>query len=167
MDPYVGEIRLVAFNFAPQGWAFCDGSLLSIGEFPVLFDLIGTTYGGNGVSNFQLPDLRGRAAMHQGDGYVIGSVGGSENVTLSTGTIPSHSHLLQVSGALGNQTTPAGHFPAVATMGLGHVYGATPNVDMSSNSVGIAGSGQPHENMQPFLTMNYVISLFGVFPSQN
>ncbi len=167
MDPYVGEIRLVPFNFAPVGWQFCDGSLLSISDFEVLFILIGTTYGGNGTTTFAVPDLRGRAVVNQGPGYLIGTEGGSEVATIGIDSLASHSHFLQVSNAVGSQASPTSHYPAVSASGLGFTYGSVPNVQMSSNSVGSSGSGQPHENMQPFLTLNYVISLYGVFPSQN
>ena len=167
MNPYVGEIRLVPFNFEPEGWAFCDGSLLSISEFEVLFILIGTTYGGDGQQTFALPDLRGRVPIHMAGNFPIGMVGGSENAVIDSTSLPAHRHQLQVNSSVGAFTTPASHMPASAPSSIGNSYSGEPDVLMSSNSLGSTGSGQPHQNMQPYLAMNYVISLFGIFPSQN
>ena len=169
-QPYVGEIRLFAGNFAPNGWAFCDGQLLSIADNVVLFELIGTTYGGDGQSTYALPDLRGRVPVHQGSNgqsnYVIGELGGAETVTLTAGQMPAHRHAMLAS------TSPAGatHGPAEvlgssATMKL---YGTgTPNMPMDPNAITQVGGGQPHDNMPPFVALSYIVSLFGVFPSQN
>jgi microcystin-dependent protein len=167
LDPYIGEIRLVGFNFAPINWAICNGATIPISQNAAFFDLIGTTYGGDGVNTFLLPDLQGRVAVHQGNGFVIGERTGTETVTLSTSQIPAHTHALAVSGAFGNQTAPAGNYPAEADLGLGFAYSSNPNVQMNPQAIGPSGGNQPHDNMQPFLTMNYIIALFGVFPSQN
>jgi microcystin-dependent protein len=165
-EPYVGEIRLFAGNFAPLNWAFCDGQLLSIAENVVLFELIGTTYGGDGQSTFQLPDLRGRVPVHQGNGYVQGQSGGQETVTLSGAQMPAHSHAMQASTSPASATQgPTGVLGSSAAM---HLYGTgAPNMAMDANAITQAGGGQPHENMPPFVALNYIISLFGVFPSQN
>jgi microcystin-dependent protein len=168
-EPFVGEIRLVGFNFAPQGWQFCDGSLISISQNEVLFVLLGTTYGGDGQTTFALPDLRGRAAISQGnngDGhsYVMGQVGGQESVLLTTGQIPSHVHSIQVSTASGQTPGPSGQTFAANTQ--------IEPYELSSGStsgvmLGPDGGGTTHENRMPYLAMNYIISLFGIFPSQN
>ena len=165
--PYIGEIRLVGFSFAPEGWAFCDGSTLSIAENEVLFALLGTTYGGNGVSTFSLPNLTGRVVVHQGTGqstYVIGQSGGSSTVALTANQMPSHQHAVASQNGAGDAATPAGNFFASTSP---PVY-ATPAAYVSMGSaVGAAGSSQGHDNMQPYIVMNFIISLFGVFPSQN
>jgi microcystin-dependent protein len=165
--PYVGEIRLVGFNFAPLGWAFCDGSLLSIAENEVLFNLIGTTYGGDGQNTFALPDLRGRVPVHQGTGqstYVMGQAGGVENVALTTGQIPSHTHALAASSAL---ATPAAFKAAMlGSSTTASYYGTgTPTTAMAAGALVPVGGSQQHENVAPSLALNFIISLFGVFPS--
>jgi microcystin-dependent protein len=168
--PYLGEIRLVGLNFAPLGWSICNGSILPISENAALFDLLGTTYGGDGQTTFALPDLRGRAAMHIGSGYVLGTPVGTEDVTLSGANMPAHNHPLAVGSSVGNQINPAKNFPGVAAAGLGYVYesySSNAGVTMNANSVVRAGSGQPHPNMQPSLVLNYIIALQGIFPSQN
>lgn len=167
-NSYVGEIRPCGFNFAPYGWAFCDGSLLSIAEFEVLYNLIGTTYGGDGVNTFQLPDLRGRVPIGTGQGlglseYVIGQIGGVETVTLSVNQIPSHSHTPAGSSAHASSYSPSGHVSAVSAR---DVYATVPP-DVKMAPLANTGGSQPHENRQPYLTTNFVISLFGVFPSRN
>ena len=168
--PYIGEIRIFAGNFAINGWAFCNGSLQSIAENAALFQLIGTTYGGDGQQTFGLPDLQGRFPIHQGQGaglpnYVIGQKAGAETVTLNTNQIPSHSHVPASSGT-GGSDNPSGNFWGTST---GHLLYSTntPNLTMNNAAIGITGGSQPHDNMQPFLCINYIISLFGVFPSQN
>lgn len=165
-EPYVGEIRLFAGNFAPQGWAFCDGQLLSIAQNVVLFDLIGTIYGGDGVSTFQLPDLRGRVPVHQGSGYVQGQQGGQETVTLAVAQMPAHRHAMNASPSPASATQGPSQVPgSSAAMRL---YGSgAPNMTMASDALAPAGAGQPHENMPPFAALNYIISLFGIFPSQS
>jgi microcystin-dependent protein len=170
-NPYVGEIRIFAGNFAPQGWAICNGAVLSIAENEVLFNLIGTTYGGDGINTFNLPDLRSRLPIHQGNGYVIGSPGGSENVTLTSAELPAHGHTVQSSTAHGNTSSPAGALWATDGTGVAAPYrkaasGGTA-VALAAGTVAPDGGGQPHENRQPLLAMNYIISLFGIYPSPN
>jgi microcystin-dependent protein len=167
-QPYVGEVRLFAGNFAPSGWAFCNGALMPISENDVLFQLIGTTYGGDGQETFALPDLQGRVPVHNGTSssgrtFVIGESGGAESVTLSTQQIPAHTHpaLGSVDSAAGRTIDNAvfGRAPAEAYASL-----FTPQA-LSAQSVSAVGGSQPHDNMQPFLCVNYIISLFGVYPS--
>jgi microcystin-dependent protein len=164
-ESYIGEVRMAGFNFAPQGWAFCDGSLLSIAEFSVLFNLIGTTYGGNGTTTFALPDLRGRIAFHQGNGYVIGESAGSETVTLTTSQIPAHSHPFNAQSGAGTQPSPSGGVWAKSS--LDQFSTGSPSGEMAATSLQSSGGSQPHDNLPPFLVVNYIISLFGVYPSQN
>jgi len=164
-EPYVGEIRLIGFSFAPVGWGFCDGSLQSIAQNVVLFDLIGTTYGGDGVSTFALPNLLGRLPIHQGPGFVIGQISGSENVTLTSSQLPSHSHPAFGSGAAASLPSPtAASLPAL-TVSDEYVT-PTAVVAMTPTSGGPGGS-QPHANLMPYQCINYIISFFGVFPSQS
>ena len=169
-NPYVGEIRMFGGNFAPAGWAFCDGALLPISEFETLFNLIGTTYGGDGQSTFALPDLRGRLPMHQGTGFVLAEVAGAEVVTLTTNQMPSHSHS-PLTSATGSSNSPAGKILATeGGSGANQVsfYNNSPTTlqTISPNTVGPAGGSQPHDNMVPFVCVNFILSLFGVFPSQ-
>lgn len=168
--PYVGEIRMFAGNFAPAGWMLCQGQALSISENDVLFQLIGTTYGGDGVNTFNLPDLRSRIPTHQGSNagqtYVIGQSGGEETVTLTTQQIPAHSHVPSCFSAAGNQANAAGGVWASTTPATDYATVA-PSVAMSPAALNSAGGSQPHDNMVPFLVINFIISLFGVFPSPN
>jgi microcystin-dependent protein len=165
-DPFIGEIRTVGFNFAPRGWALCDGQLLSIAQYTALFSILGTTYGGNGTTNFALPDLRGRAPMHQGQGpglsaRDLGDSLGSANVTLLSTELPAHSHTLNVSDQVGTQASPAGGYlsaSAVRTVG----YAATADAALHAGTV--SGTATSHNNMQPYLVMNFVIALTGLFP---
>jgi microcystin-dependent protein len=170
MDPFVAEIRIFPFNFAPRGWAWCDGQLLPLSQNTALFSLLGTTYGGNGKSNFALPDLQGRAPMHPGQGpglslHDLGETGGSETVSLLESEIPSHSHALMSLPAPGDAPSPAGD-------SFARVIGATPYqpptgstlVTMSSQAIAPAGGDQPHNNLQPYLTFYFCIALQGVFP---
>ncbi|HEY3332104.1 MAG TPA: tail fiber protein [Capsulimonadaceae bacterium] len=168
-NPFVGEIRIVGFNFAPQGWAFCHGQLLSIAENDVLFTLIGTTYGGDGQSTFALPDLRGRAPLHVGNSLIQGQLLGEEGITLNSLNLPTHTHALSVSSGAASTANPTNAFVASAPAGVGFSFAPAggPTVPMSSGSAAATGGNQPHQNMQPFLVVNYIISLFGVFPSQN
>ena len=169
-QPYVGEIVIVAFNFAPNGWATCNGQLLSISENETLFQLIGTTYGGDGQSTFALPDLRGRVPVHQGQGpglnsYVLGETGGVETVTLSINQMPSHEHPVSGQSALGSTAIPTGS--VWASQSRLNVYSsANPDTPMNPASVSTAGGNQAHDNRSPYLALNYIISLFGIFPSQ-
>lgn len=162
-QPYVGEIRMFAGNFAPAGWQLCEGQLLPISENETLFQLIGTTYGGDGQTTFGLPDLRGRIPVHQGNGFVLAETGGVEQVILTVSQIPAHTHPWLASGAAASVRTPAGNLPAVAQGDL-YATGFTP-VNMASQAMSAVGGSQPHENMQPFLCINFIISLFGIFPS--
>ncbi|MFN3943837.1 MAG: phage tail protein [Allosphingosinicella sp.] len=163
-QPYVGEIRIFAGNFPPNGWMFCDGSTLSISENEVLFQLIGTTYGGDGESTFNLPDLRGRVPVHYPNNYTLGEMAGVEEVTLSVQQIPAHTHAALVSTAGGSLNTPAGNVVgASAAVKLFVEDEAATNFNPAT--IGPAGSSQPHTNFQPYLCVNFIISLFGIFPS--
>jgi microcystin-dependent protein len=167
-EPYVGEIRIFAGNFAPADWAFCDGSLMDIGTYDTLFTLIGTTYGGDGQSTFALPDLRGRLPVHQGTGlstYSIGQMAGQETVTLQTTQLPVHTHSVAANGSAGTTSSPTGNVPGTWSEGLQYTS-ASASTPMSASAIGAAGGGQPHENMQPFTCINFIISLYGIFPSQ-
>lgn len=164
-EPYVGEIRMFGGNFAPVGWAFCDGSLMPISDYETLFNLIGTTYGGDGQSTFALPDLRGRMPLHMGGSYVIGQLAGVEQVTLTTSQIPAHSHPAYATSGGGNQSGPVAG--AVWASAPGKIYAAGPaNAPMNAAGVAASGGSQPHDNMPPFLCISFIISLFGIFPSQ-
>jgi microcystin-dependent protein len=171
MDPFVAEIRIFPFNFAPKGWAWCDGQLLPLSQNTALFSLLGTTYGGNGKSNFALPDLQGRAPMHPGQGpglslHDLGETGGSETVSLLESEIPSHSHTLMAQAGVANRTTPVGNSIARVSGANPYVPGSPtpPLVSMSDQSLPPAGGDQPHNNMQPYLTFYFCIALQGVFP---
>lgn len=167
-QPYVGEIRLVGFNFAPVGWAFCNGAVQAIDQNFTLFNLIGTTYGGDGQSTFSLPDLRGRVPVHQGSGMVMGQRAGTESVSLNSQQIPTHNHsaTLCSSGAGTSGTPSTNAIWSVST--LGSLYNnVAPSVAMGGNAIAQIGGNQPHENRQPSLAINYIISLFGIFPSQS
>ena len=166
-QPFVGEIRIFAGNFAPLGWAFCQGQLLAISENEVLFQLIGTIYGGDGQSTFQLPDLRGRFPIHQGNSFVIGEISGAESVTLTTQQLPGHTHGAVASGG-GNVVSPANAVWSTDPFGNTAAYTTPPATPpkMRADAIGNTGGGQPHENRQPYLGVNFIIALFGVFPSQ-
>jgi microcystin-dependent protein len=176
-SPFVGEIRMFAGNFAPLNWAFCDGSLLSISEFGVLFTLIGTTYGGNGQTTFALPDLRSRTPIHFGpDGagntYVQGQLGGVENVTLAAAQVGAHTHTLNAVNTGVSAPSPAGALPGLSSSSqtgtMQYGTGASGLTTLTSASIGTNGpAGQSHSNIQPYLAITFIISLFGVFPSQN
>src|SRR5881227_680953 len=164
-DPFVAEIRIFPFNFAPKGWAFCDGQLLPLSQNTALFSLLGTTYGGDGKSNFALPDMQGSAPMHPGQGpglslHDLGETGGSETVSLLESEISSHSHPLMSLGAPGNRTSPVGN--SIARASAGNAYfpqaGAT-LAAMADQALAPAGGDQPHNNMQPYLTLNFCIAL--------
>ncbi len=168
-QPYVGEIRMFAGNFAPAGWMICQGQTLPISENETLFQLIGTTYGGDGQSTFNLPNLASRVPVHMGNGpdghtYQLAEMAGVESVTLTTQQIPSHTHPFTASLSPGTSNNPGnaviGSSPSVQMF-----YGVTPADAMAPQSIGPAGGSQPHENMQPFLCINFIISLFGIFPS--
>lgn len=165
-NPFVGEIRLFAGNFAPAGWMFCDGQLLPISEYETLFQLIGTSYGGDGQSTFALPDLRGRIPIHQGGGFIIAETGGSESVTLTVQQIPAHGHPLLANPQAATETTPS--INAVPASPSALIYNnLTPLVAMASTAISPVGGNQPHENRPPHLAVSFIISLFGIFPSPN
>ena len=172
-DPYIGEIRMFAGNYAPLGWALCDGTLMSISENHALFTLIGTTYGGDGQSTFALPDMRGRLPLHQGAGpglttRVMGQAFGSEAVTLLQPQMPSHTHALLASTTDATASVPTSAVPAGQPGDTLYLSNPTvPPVSMSPNALQVAGGSQPHDNTMPFLCVNFIISLFGIFPSQN
>jgi microcystin-dependent protein len=152
-------------NFAPAGWAFCDGSLLPILENETLFNLIGTTYGGDGQTTFALPNLQSRVPVHVGPGFVLGQPGGTETVTLTTSQLPAHTHVPQANSGPGNQQGPGGGVWAQPSTGT--IYSdVAPALVMNAAAVGQAGGSQPHDNMVPFLVVNFILSLFGIFPSQ-
>lgn len=165
-QPYVGEIRMFAGNFPPSGWMFCEGQLLPISENETLFQLIGTTFGGDGQSTFGLPDLRGRIPIHQGNGFVLAEQGGAEEITLTVQQIPSHTHSLLGSSANASSTDPTGHVGARVTVAAVFPYGTdNPPQPLSPQTVGATGGSQPHTNFQPYLCIDFIISLFGIFPS--
>jgi len=169
-SPFIGEIRMFGGNFAPAGWAFCNGQLMAISENDALFTLIGTTYGGDGQSTFGLPDLQGRLPMHMGTGpglttRTIGEMGGVESVTLTTNQIPVHTHVPLAVSTNGNQSTPQNGVWAGAPDS--RYSSGAPNLAMNPSLVGAAGGSQPHDNLMPFLAISFIISLFGVFPTQN
>ena len=189
-QPYLGMIILVPYNFAPRGWAFCQGQILPINQNTALFSLLGTTYGGNGQTTFALPDLRGRVpnGMGQGPGlsnYSIGQVGGVETATLTVNQMPAHTHVItpggltatsRVKNAAGNRQTPVGNVPAIEAAGVTATYSdQAPDASMGAGAIAISGSptaataggSQPFDNLQPYLTMNYCIALQGIFPSRN
>ena len=170
MDPFLGEIRMFAGNFAPNGWAMCDGALLPVNQNAALFSLLGTAFGGNGQTTFGLPDLRSRVAVHAGQGtglspYTLGEKGGSENVTLLANQMPPHTHPQAASNSTqSGQADPSG--AVCGTDGSAAIYSATPNVVMSPLAIGAAGGGQPHANLQPFLCVNFIIATQGMYPSR-
>lgn len=163
-QPYVGEVRMFAGNYAPAGWMFCEGQLLPISENEVLFQLIGTTYGGDGQSTFALPDLRGRVPLHQGNGFILAETGGAEEITLTASQLPLHTHALVVTQAIANQSSPANNVLAQSAAADLYVEDV-PNVSLAAQSVGATGGSQPHTNFQPYLCVDFIISLFGLFPS--
>ncbi len=173
-QPFIAEIRMFGFNYAPRGWAFCNGQLLPISQNTALFSLVGTTYGGNGQSNFALPNLQGRTPIQQGNGpgltpRVLGEASGVPTVTLLTTEMPAHTHTANAQSGSVNQPSPAGNTWGVTggRSGALNTYAPTPNATMSPQALGISGGSQPHENMPPYLTVNFCIALEGVFPARN
>jgi microcystin-dependent protein len=169
MEPFIGQIQMFGFNFAPRGWALCNGQLLSIAQNTALFSLLGTTYGGNGQTTFALPNLQGRVPMHQGNGggltpRVMGEQSGTETVTLISTQMPQHNHTVN---AATNATSknPSANLPGLTAAGSS--YSPTASVQMSPTMINPSGGSQPHENMQPFLVVNFCIALEGIFPSRN
>jgi microcystin-dependent protein len=170
-NPFIGEIRIFAGTFAPLGWAFCQGQSMLIAENDALFNLIGTTYGGDGQTTFNLPDLSSRVPVHQGSGGIrtltLGQAGGAETVTLTTTQIPSHTHGLNGSSATATTSGPGGAVPATLSGVTTFGYGAdAPPTTMAPQSLVGSGGSQPHDNLQPYLVVNFIISLFGIYPSQ-
>ena len=166
-EPFVGEVRLVPYNFAPTGWALCNGQILPIAQNTALFSLLGTMYGGNGQTTFALPDLRGRVAISTGQGQGLsprdqGETGGSETVTLALSEMPLHNHPVNVSASPGATAVAAGNHLSAST--FGNSYAPTPQGTMPAGTIGQTGGGQPHNNRQPYLTLNYIIALQGIFP---
>lgn len=173
-DPFIGQIMMFGGNFAPRGWALCDGQLLQIANNTALFSLLGTTYGGDGRTTFGLPDLRGRAPLHAGSGpgltpRNLGQRGGGETNTLTVQQMPSHTHAPNAVAGAANQQSPANNFPASEAAGVTATYSnqASPDTTMNALAVGNAGGGQAVNNMQPYVTVNFIIALVGVFPSRN
>ena len=163
-QPYVGEIRMFAGNFAPAGWMFCEGQLLPISENETLFQLIGTTYGGDGQSTFAMPDMRGRLPIHQGNGFTLAQSGGVEQVTLTIPQLPSHSHSFQATNNPADSPSPQGNMMGVSS-NTNVFFNDTPNVTMAPSMLSSVGGNQPHSNIQPFLCVDFIISLYGIFPS--
>ncbi|MDQ6616775.1 MAG: tail fiber protein [Actinomycetota bacterium] len=166
-QPYVGEIRMFGGNFAPAGWMFCEGQLLPISENETLFNLIGTTYGGDGQSTFALPDLRGRLPVHLGNGFTLAQTGGAENVTVSTNQMPAHAHGFLGTANTATATTPAGNMLAASTGAAVSPYGTdAPLTTLSPQSTTSIGGTQPHSNFQPYLCVSFILSLYGIYPTQ-
>jgi microcystin-dependent protein len=163
-DPFVAEIRVVGFDFPPKGWAYCDGQLIPLAQNTALFSLLGTTYGGNGMTTFALPDLRGRTPVHRGT-EAQGEFGGSENVTLAASNLPAHTHGMRAASGAATDVSPAGN--VWATWSDGQYSNQSPGVTMDAGAVGSAGGGQPHPNRPPYLALSYIIALQGIFPSQS
>ncbi|HEX5502327.1 MAG TPA: tail fiber protein [Thermomicrobiales bacterium] len=171
MDPFLGEIRMFGGNFAPKGWAFCNGQLLPIAQNTALFSLLGTTYGGNGQTTFGLPDLRGRAPLHWGQGpglspYTQGEQGGQEQITLISGQMPTHAHAANAVAGGGNNSSPAGNVWAASTTRDSIYASGSPGTTMNPAAIGNAGGNQPHENRQPYLTVSFIIALEGIYPTR-
>lgn len=163
-DQFIGEIRVLSFNFAPKGWALCNGQLLPINQNQALFSLLGTMYGGNGTTTFALPNLQGRVPVHIGSGFTQGQSGGEQAHTLALSELPAHSHLINASSNPADVSDPTGAFWADGSKSN---FTANPNTTMDPASVVPVGGSQPHDNMSPYLTLNFCIALQGIFPSQN
>lgn len=178
-EAYLGEIRTFAFNFAPAGWLMCNGQTLAISSYTAVFALLGTTYGGNGTSTFQLPNLQSRVGIHQGTGaglstYVLGQASGVENVALLINNMPQHNHLIATSASQGTSSTPGGNVPGAATYAVGlqkqPVLSYATSSDgstLAASAVSISGGSVPHSNIQPYLCLNFCIAMQGIFPSRN
>ena len=165
-EPFLSEIRIMSFNFAPKGWALCNGQLLPINQNQALFSLLGTTFGGNGQTNFALPNLQGKVPIHTGSGFTLGQSGGEQNHTLTSAEMPTHNHTLQASSNNGSAIIPTGNLLAGSTPQPYHVADANVT-SMHAASVTNVGGSQAHQNMQPFLALNFSIALQGIFPSPN
>lgn len=162
--PFLGEIKIISFNFPPKGWAFCNGQLLPINQNQALFSILGTTYGGDGRTTFGLPNLQGRIPIHVGSGFTLGQRGGEETHTLSISETPTHIHTVNASSAAASASTPLGNLWAD---GSKNNFAATPNTTMAPQSIGSTGGSQAHNNLSPYLVLNFVIALQGIFPSRN
>ena len=164
-QPFLGEVKIISWNFPPKNWAFCNGQSLAINQNQALFSILGTMYGGNGQTTFALPDLRGRTAIHRGPGFTGGQAGGEEFHTISMSEMPAHQHFAQAVSEGGNAIIAGGNFLAKSDT---QVYAAPNNLTaMVASSISSVGGGQPHENRSPYLVLNFVIALVGIFPSQN
>lgn len=167
-EPFLAEIRIMSFVFPPKGWALCNGQLLPINQNQALFSLMGTTYGGNGQTNFALPNLQGRVPIHVGSGHIQGEQGGEENHTLSIAELRAHQHVLSASGTVGNAPGPFGPAGNILASSPTQIYRTPTNLAaLNTGSVTNAGGSQPHPNMQPYLTLTFCIALQGIFPSRN
>jgi microcystin-dependent protein len=164
-EPFLAEIKIISWNFPPKGWAFCNGQLLPINQNQVLFSLLGTTYGGNGQTTFALPNLQGRTPLHTGNGFNLGESAGEESHTLTIGEMPAHSHPAVGSSNTADQSSPVNNYWAAS--GAYTVFASSPNEAMAPQLVGLAGGSQPHPNLSPYLVLNFVIALVGIFPSRN
>ena len=170
-EPFVGEIRMFAGNFAPRGWAFCDGQLLAVSQNDALFSLLGTIYGGDGRTTFGLPDMRGRIPIHAGSGpglspRRLGAKAGAEKVTLNTNQLPSHTHPVKATTDFANETGPAGNITAQSTT-VNLYFEASANADLAASAITATGGSRSHSNLMPFLCVNFIIALFGIYPSRN
>lgn len=163
-SPFIAEIRIMSFNFAPKGWALCNGQLLPINQNQALFALLGTTFGGNGQTNFALPNLQGRTPIHVGNSHTLGEAAGTISVTLTTGQMPTHNHFVAANSANGTTSTPTNNLLASYLNGYAPVASTT---TLAPDELTSTGGNQPHENRQPYLTLNFCIALQGIFPSQN
>jgi microcystin-dependent protein len=168
-EPFLSEIKIVSFNFPPKGWALCNGQLLPINQNQALFALLGTTYGGNGQTNFALPNLRGRVPIHFGGSHDLGEAAGSTSVTVNIQQLPTHAHIAQGVSDIGDVQTPVGNFLAAVDTAVFESIYADPSSLLAMNAQGISsvGGSQPHNNMMPYLVLNFIIALQGIFPSQN
>ena len=169
MDPFLGEIKIVGFGFAPRGWALCNGQLLPINQNQALFSILGTTYGGDGRVTFALPNLQGRAPVHPGQAVALGQLGGEETHTLGGGELATHQHAFQASADFANAATPGNAAPAAKPRGGVNIYApaGSPVTALDPQAIATAGGSQPHQNMQPFMALNFIIALQGIFPSRN
>lgn len=164
-EPFIGEVKLISWNFPPKGWAFCNGQQLPINQNQALFSILGTTYGGNGQTTFALPDLRGRTSIHQGAGFTVGQNGGEEAHTLIINELPTHTHFVNASNTQGDKNLVQGN---ILAQEAGKPYGAfASTTTLAPTTISNTGGGQAHENRQPFLVVNFIIALQGIFPSRN
>jgi len=164
-EPFLGELKIISWNFPPKGWAFCNGQLMPINQNQALFSILGTTYGGDGRQTFGLPNLQGRTPMHVGNGLSLGELGGESAHTLNISELPTHTHAANASSSTSNSASPAGNFWGNA--GLASYNSAAPNNALSPSALAATGGNQPHDNMQPYLVLNVIIALQGIFPTQN